>query len=79
MRLTYVFTRQPNILFDFQNAIQNEVALELSKVTSDIDVNDVKYGPGYDEYDPRDGDGDIGVDDYYYYDHDGEDIEQLAR
>ena len=59
--------------------IQNEVALELSKVTSDIDVNDVKYGSHYDEYDPRDGDGDIGVDDYYYYDHDGEDIEQLAR
>ena len=63
--------------FSLQNAIQNEVALELSKVTSDIEVNDVKYGGHYDE-DPRE-DGDIGVDDYYYYDHDGEDIEQLAR
>ena len=58
-----------------QNAIQNEVALELSKVTSDIEVNDVKYCPHYND----DEDGDIGVDDYYYYDHDGEDIEQLAR
>ena len=47
-------------------------------MTSDIDVNDVRYGYGHYDEDPRE-DGDIGVDDYYYYDHDGEDIEQLAR
>ncbi len=66
------------ILRENKEAIEAEVNQELGASDDDASELEVNNSVGYSYDDPYE-DDDIGVDDYYYYDDPGADIEQMFR